>query len=371
MPTTRDFRIPAHYIEWKASRTKVWNSGPLSKNTFKSTRLAGVEWEYNHIISPKENHSMFNTTSTSIAPVKTWARKWHGGNNYDGSCGYEIVTAPMAGDKIAQCLTELNKAMIVDSVTTANRDCSVHVHVSVKDYEWDDMYRLIEIYSKFEKLLYAIGGDGRFANDYCSPCGDRYLKALQHSGEAKKEKVLAVTFKENDRNYLDGFTAIGWSNRCRKKDGGRYKGLNIIPWIVAKRDNRKDCTVEFRIHENTLDVNRVIGWVHLLVKFVDWCKKAKKKDIKSLPKNQIKALIQICPDSEDFINTRINAWKLLKNKKLSYNRGVFTRSKRKTKAKKDTNVVDTESFSAHLAEITVNNITARWNNTTSSWEYSI
>lgn len=275
-----------------------FKSGPLKDNKFKSFRLVGVEWEYNENYT-KSNH------------LKTWARKWYGGNHYDGSCGWEAVTAPIAGDNIEKCLTELNSALTRQGETADSR-CSVHVHVNVKDFEWDDIERLIKVYSKVELLLYAIGGDARVVNEYCSPCGEKYLKAMK---TRTKESVLRIMFQprhfitRSRRTMFRGQgTASDHAQRAEKHDGGRYKGLNLIPWLVAKRDNKKDCTVEFRIHENTMDAKRVIGWVQMLVRFVDWVKKATPEMVKALPKNQLMALLKICPGSKDYITERVAAW---------------------------------------------------------------
>jgi hypothetical protein len=307
--------------------SETWNPGVPFKATkekrklFDSTRLAGVEWEYNSLNdtsrNPIHDHDYFRS-------LREWSAKWRGGNHYDGSCGHEVVTAPLAGDYIAECLKDLKQAFTAGGAK-ANRECSVHVHVDAADYDWSDMQRLLTVYGKLEPLLYVLAGHKRVGNRYCSPCGIAYNKAMAEAKDNDKTTaILREAFNAHKWTKLD---VERHHKAIRKKDGGRYRGLNIIPWIVGRRDMRKDCTVEFRLHENTLNEDRVINWVHLLVTLVDWCRTATDKDIQALPQSTTKALTIICPNSKAWILQRIRSWKRRgrENSKIDLNgRGVFS-----------------------------------------------
>lgn len=253
---------------------------------FNSTRYVGVEWEYNNSKNEKIIHA--------------WANKWGAGRHRDGSCGWELVTPPIAGDHVVNCLSELQTAF-EESKAECNYTCGIHVHVDASDYGWPEMQRLLTVYAKVEPLLYLLAGQFRLANTYCMPAGQAYLSAL--SNKDKKEAIMNVAYKQSKaREYVK-------AAKPGKKHGGRYRGLNICPWLVARRVKRKDNTVEFRIHRNTLDAKRVIGWVKLLSRLVEWCSKATDSDIEKLPNSVIRTMITIAPDCKDWILDRIWQWR--------------------------------------------------------------
>lgn len=279
---------------------------PAGKDdSFTCKRLVGVEWEHNEAIDASTLH-----------------RQWRAGYHSDGSCGWELVTAPLAGDNIKDCLTDVAKA-IEDA--GANKDCGIHVHVDAADLSWTDMQRLLWVYARVEPVLYILGGQHRVNNTYCRPCGPDYSRAL--SDIDRKGSILAVATaipkevptKEQAREYMRNR-----KGKFSKKHMGRYKGLNICPWIAGRQHQKKydynkekyvpvgkrpDTTVEFRIHTNSLDAERVIGWAQLLARFVDWVSKASDKEAQSLPKSPLRALCMIAPDLAPWIMMRIRGWR--------------------------------------------------------------
>lgn len=273
------------------------------KTKFPCRRLAGVEWEMNE--RPRE--------------VDQWADKWGAGVHSDGSCGWEAVTPPIAGDNIRKCLTDLGKA-IVDSRTNVNESCGVHVHVDARDLGWSDMYRLLWVYGRVEALLYVLAGHQRVKNQYCLPIGDAFTRALGNLD--RKGAVLGAVFNQNAPT-----ARTRMRQQPNKKDGGRYRGLNICPWIagrrqvkqffdmkknrtVSKREMAKDTTVEFRMHSNTKDAERLINWTELLVTLVEWCAKATDKEAQALPQSPLRALCVIAPSHAPWILARVKEWRV-------------------------------------------------------------
>lgn len=275
-----------------------------SKN-FKCLRPIGIEWEYN---------------STSGSHVRDWATYYGGGIHIDGSCGYEAVTPPLSGDHIRRVISELSNAMYKGK-TCFNEDCSVHVHVDAKDYTWQDIYRLLEVYAHVEPVLYLLGGQNRALNNYCKPCGKEYLNALNSNDV--KGSVLGVAYTTRHGNKPNGRRTA--QSSPGKKTDGRYKGLNICPWLAGKKGKWHDTTIEFRIHRETHDASRVINWAETLALFVDWCQKASNKETKDLPKSPLRAMCEvIVPEKKEWILKRVEAWKKatsIRSRKIKLNGG--------------------------------------------------
>lgn len=282
---------------------------PSKRKVFNCDRLVGVEWEYNNCATSEE--------------LLKWTKKWKAGNHSDGSCGREVVTSPMSGDYIVECLSELGEAFKKCGTNVDDR-CAIHVHVDASKFNWADMMRLLKVYALVEPLLYALGGHKRATNKYCIPCGSSYMLAMQQPDP--KGSILNVAYGKSDgRRYR--------SKSNNKKDGIRYRGLNIVPWIAGRgvRKNkspaRPDTTVEFRIHKSSSDANQVIGWVKVCAKLVDWAYKASDKEVEALPKSPTKALTKIiAPDLSSWILDRIKLWRKESkesSKSITYNNGKY------------------------------------------------
>lgn len=256
---------------------------------FNSTRLAGVEWEYNSI------------TDRGVNLLSGWKEDWDGRIHKDGSCGYEAVTPPMAGDNIANCLSDLGKAL---GYADADSSCGIHVHVDARDVSWQEMYKILHVYSKYEAFLYMLAGDWRIKNTYCKPCGTEYLSALGNTD--RKLSIIGVAINSSNDGVRDRMKHSGIS----KKDCGRYRSLNIMPWLAGRRKGKSDTTIEFRLHGNSLDSSKVIGWTQLCVRLIDWCVKASWSEINDLPKSALAGFIKvISPDLKNYILKSVNEYK--------------------------------------------------------------
>lgn len=279
---------------------------------FKNKRLVGVEWE-------------FNEAKNGEFKIEDWADKWHSNITEDGSCGREAITAPLAGDYISKCLIELGEAFQLSKVKV-DKSCSVHVHVDARDFDWNKITNLTKLYSRFEPLLYLLGGQSRSHNEYCIPNGVDYKKVLDKNLKPMKEReeLLSIIYNFNDTKQAVKHHKSKYKD---KKGEGRYRGMNLVPWAVGKSKGSKDTTVEFRIHKDTLNTNRVINWAQLLADFVEYSSKTSKEKIDKLPSSDLRAMIKIIPKSKSFILQRIKDWRLAtsldpKNKKRRIKRKI-------------------------------------------------
>jgi hypothetical protein len=272
---------------------KPWVADIKARKGFNSTRLIGFEYEFNH--------------AQSYSQIGEACARWRAGWHTDGSCGEEVVSAPISGDHIAGCLTDLCKALR-RSNAEVNSSCSMHVHVDARDFHWVDVYRLLRVYAYLEPVLYMLGGQSRVRNSYCRPVGAQYVQALRATDI--KAAIMGVAFG-------DGAARVRQTQRSRpgKKGGVRYQGLNLLPWLAGRRStgrHKPDTTIEFRIHRNVepQNYNRAIHWCQTLARIVDWVAKASEKDLEALPRSPLRGLATvIAPDQKEWIIQRVREWR--------------------------------------------------------------
>jgi hypothetical protein len=262
-------------------RGTIHEAKRYQRKAFSCARLAGVEVEYNRC--------------ARFDPIRDWAGKWGAGVHSDGSCGWECVSAPASGDLLLRQLDGLFAALD-NADATVNESCGIHVHVDARDFRWADMFRLARVYSHVEPLLYLLGGPERVDNTYCKPWRSTLTEAL-HAKDPKGAFLEALcSTREGLRDCPD------------KKGEGRYRGLNLRPWLSGrwfKSGPRRDTTVEFRIHKGSLDAERVAKWTRLLVRLIDWTARASDAEVNALPRSAARALGVIAPELKPWIMKQV------------------------------------------------------------------
>jgi hypothetical protein len=219
-------------------------------------RMAGLEVEYNR--------------SKSFAKIKEWARRWHASVHSDGSCGWECVTTPAGGLKLEQQINDLASSMAAAEATVDNR-CGVHVHVDARDLRLAHMRNLCQLYYAVEPMLYVIGGEKRVAVDYCKPNGMRLGNAVVSNKDWHTRMFGAIYWMESGLTTRDRVRQF-MNSHPAKKAGSRYVGMNLCPWVAGRAGKRTDTTVEFRLHEGTMDFVRLKMWAQICVALVDFAK---------------------------------------------------------------------------------------------------
>ncbi len=266
------------------------HGGPfLAKKTDKNKRLVGIEVEHN-----------------ARTDLTEWVLKWRGSIHEDGSCGWEAVTTPIAGSHIDHCISDLCEAL---KGVSADDKCGVHVHVDARDVRWVDMFRLLRVYAFCEPVLYMLAGQHRMNNTYARPMGVPIEKALNNP-DPKDAVVSFITNGQYSTGVAGTAGRAAMKARIHKKDNGRYRGLNIMPWLAGRRVKAPDTTVEFRMHCNSLDPKRIAGWAHLCAALVEWCTKASDNDVESLPGSALRALVTvIAPECGPWIMKWVAEWR--------------------------------------------------------------
>lgn len=270
--------------------------------------MAGAEVEY--------------ASCAAFQPIRKWAKNWGAEIQPDGSCGWEAVTAPAAGDKMVAQAFQLVKAM-QEAKCRVNDSCGVHVHVDARDLTPHDITRLCAVWAIVEPAMFLIGGQQRVRSQWCRPVGKKFEEALTAK---KKQSALLAAFLDTSEDQA----AERMQEGIDKKDGARYKAMNLCPWLAGRYvrvrhfdrasgkykssktyTTRKDCTIEFRLHRdlNKLDEQRLVGWMKLLCRLVEWVATHKQSDVDALPRNGMRALVVIAPDCERYLTTRLRDWK--------------------------------------------------------------
>jgi Putative amidoligase enzyme len=283
-------------------------AGIADRTRFSSQRTAGLEVE-------------FNTCTGKFEPIVKWCAKWGASVHSDGSCGWEAVTSPAAGNHLLDQIDTLASAL-TKSGATENDACGVHVHVDAKDLKWHDMAKLVRIYEAVEPALYVLAGRRRWANTYCKPWNGAFTDALQGTTDVKGA-ILRVLYNSADETIAKKVLETEWraGREPRKKASWRYHGLNLAPWIARLRKlarNRRsnkyhkaapDSTVEFRLHEHCHDGARLEMWTRLLVRMVDFAASCSEADIAALPRSGMRALATIAPECMPWIVASVRAYR--------------------------------------------------------------
>lgn len=287
------------------------------RKLFNSKRLAGIEVEYN--------------SAATFSAISRFCQSWGAGVHEDGSCGWEVVSAPAAGNHLVNQITALGRAL-ADAEASVDNTCGVHVHVDARDYTWNEMRALLQVWNLIEAPMYILAGAHRRGRHYCKPYGAK----------------LVATNKDTIINSVVGYA----SNKEMRHDRGertfpkkgigdaRYRSLNICPWLARnpsreiydevkgcyrytsketyraegksklryKHRIRPDSTVEFRLHEGCHDAGELLNWTKLCVRIVEWCSHATDKDIKALGHNGMRALAAIAPDLKPYLVARMREY---------------------------------------------------------------
>ncbi len=292
-------------------------TSPRDRRQFRCTRLAGVEVEYNRC--------------SKFAPIESWAQKYGAATHRDGSCGWEAVTSPAAGDHLLRQLGDLATALH-DSGASIDTRCGVHVHADGRDLRWPDVARLARLWARIEPLMFVLAGQARVENQYCEPWKDEITSRLANTDDARAAILDACYSPEHGMPGKEWLKCKGKAceNLDRKNGYGgyRYRALNLAPWITRMRlggaarydvrgqryvpSQRKlasDATIEFRLHEATLDAAELQQWAMLCVRIVECAATWTDREVARLPRSAARALARIAPDCQAWIVRKLKAWR--------------------------------------------------------------
>lgn len=210
------------------------------------TRRFGVEFEFNVFNRTiRESQRALRDAILSVGQrveIRSWERTV---NNWgvwviktDSSCGIEAVTPPLSGPNDLKMVGEVIKKFNEIGAKFDNR-CGLHVHLSLEDFEFQQMCILLMYWIKIETVIMNAHPEHRRKNQYCKPLNE-YIGNWQVNQYYSPEEV-----------YQAFYTCRG--------------ALNTNYW-----ESRK--ILEWRMGEMTLDPEDIKNRVRFLIWFTDIAK---------------------------------------------------------------------------------------------------
>ena len=160
------------------------------------------------------------------------------GSLRDGGMEY-VLSRPFSGKDLETALKLFDKNVAKSGKQIrAGRRTSVHVHIDIRDLTFDQLMKFVCIYSIFEESLFKLVGEERsnniFATSFSNAEGE--LKQLGRFGDSPN--------RDEARAIFSVFT--------------KYSACNLA--AVQKYGS-----LEFRNHEGTYDISRIIKWINILM----------------------------------------------------------------------------------------------------------
>lgn len=211
----------------------------LSTNSvFISNSYVGIEIE------------MEGVASSSLQNIPSWQRVSEGSVN-----GFELVLrSPMCGDQLYLAIQQLtNVSSNTDLSNAFSERTSNHVHIDVTDLTYIQFINFLTLSVMFEKVLYKYVAPHRSSNHFCWTFFDC-------------QDIISRIKAVNEVARTENYEALR-QEMCIQFDANhtKYSGINVssVPRYGS---------LEFRMHEGTMDVNKIIRWVNILMSIKDYAK---------------------------------------------------------------------------------------------------
>lgn len=196
--------------------------------------------------------------------------------------GYEFVSAPI---KISEVEHYVRKITELAKKTNAvpHKDCGFHVHIGASDLNFHDVASTVKVCTNIETELLSKFPKSRHNNRYCRKLDGRFEG---FSRETDKHTAGEILYDGNNANFHDRH------KYGKYRDGNDQRGIRYF-WLsldrlYQKRQTPKEKTIEFRIHEATLDADRFIGFIHLCYAIVNYGKHRSRNTANSTDLNVLK-----------------------------------------------------------------------------------
>jgi len=168
---------------------------------------------------------------TRVPPTERYAN-WKVERDGSVPTGGEVVAPILKGEEAFNDIRKVTKA-IRDAGGKTNRKCGLHIHIGVKDLPIATRAKLIENFWNIYPQLKFLVGKSRWNNRFAQPIS-AWKRADYQQAMAQGTEPL----------------------------GTKYEALNIEPF-------RKIGTYEVRLHQGTLNANKIEAWVRFLLAFVE------------------------------------------------------------------------------------------------------
>jgi hypothetical protein len=170
--------------------------------------------------------------------------------------GFEVVSPILQGPEgLAQVRT------VMDALTAAgakvNKGTGLHVHIGAAEFSLAEIRNIAKNYLLFEDFFDAIMPPSRRANENIYIRSNRGVFGAYDNPAAQRgvDRLNACT-------TIDEIVKTLHPGANRGSDYGRYFKLNLVSYW-------KHGTIEFRQHSGTVDADKALNWITLLMQFVN------------------------------------------------------------------------------------------------------
>lgn len=177
--------------------------------------------------------------------------------------GIEFVTPPRSMIGAEECISTLCKT--VKSIgMTVNKTCGVHVHIGLDGIKNDPvkLAHLLRTIYAVEDILYSVNPPSRWTNKYCRSLSDKYSFEDFHR-PTTVEWFESVWYGSKSLMDLKHFKSHKYNGGVDSSQDTRYCGVNFHSAFT-------NGTIEFRHHAGSLNSEKILGWVGLLLTIVDY-----------------------------------------------------------------------------------------------------
>ena len=227
-------------------------------NTSNTMRKFGVEIEFKGI-DEQTAVAAINAAGIPIAYVGYNHRNstdWK--LVYDSSCGLEAVSPVLQGEEGLRQVATVCEALTAAGAQV-DRNCGYHVHLDVADFELRHFQNLMKLWVKFEDVFDTFQPPSRRlnSNSYCMSNLTHF--GMIYDGETHAESCQRA-FKAIDAT--DSIQDLG------DLFASRYHKLNVQAYFRHR-------TIEVRHHAGTLNADKAVNWVRLMMELYETAKTAK------------------------------------------------------------------------------------------------
>lgn len=251
---------------------------------FNSKRRFGIELEVEKTLEQSQIRNLIRPHTKKQIETTGWAQSnsnnyWH--VKYDSTCGPKGKGKDKGGWEIASFVASGYKDLLeIEKITDAlkeggcqvNKNCGVHIHAEVADFNIDQIGVLCALWYKIEPWVCNAVPSSRINNKYCKLICKTKAKKIDIS-KKYAPKTLWGIIKPTNLGVHDNSEKKVTLNTVGVATKFHYasNGYDPIPSGVRQ-------TIELRMPEGTLSGKEVKNWVRFFVNFVDHARKAEMPD---------------------------------------------------------------------------------------------
>ena len=207
----------------------------------KLNRAIGIELEMSNWKSTPKGEELYRKGDFAVTTD---------GSIRSNDNGREIVTRVMKGANAEEIL----QTIVSSPYLRVNSSCGYHIHIDTRDFDTRDIKNLFTTYKNIEPIMFGLVSPSRRGeNHYCQRIRQIY------GGSHNVEFIAKKTKQEMDKEFYKG------SDKSSRYNPLRYCWVNFHSLF---RDNN----IEIRLHQGTVNYQKIVEWAALQVAVVQYVK---------------------------------------------------------------------------------------------------